>query len=140
MSAKVEMKGKVDFVGAVETFPSGFSKRTFVVKDDTSKYEDILACELAKDRAGLVQPNDRGRPCTVVGFVHSRKWTDPKTGKDKYFTSVDAVDVKFADAATGEDGTSAPVAGGKAADAKGVQGVLDLLAEQGDVVSDDIPF
>ena len=140
MSAKVEMKGKVDFVGAVETFPSGFSKRTFVVKDDTSKYEDILACELAKDRAGLVQPNDRGRPCTVVGFVHSRKWTDKKTGKDKYFTSVDAVDVKFADGGAEQGGASAPVAGGKAADAKGVQGVLDRLAEQGDVVSDDIPF
>jgi single-strand DNA-binding protein len=136
MSAKVEMKGKVDFVGDVETFSSGFSKRTFVVKDDTSKYEDILACELAKDRASLVQPNDRGRPCTVVGFVHSRKWTDKKTGKDKYFTSVDAVDVKFADGGAEQGGVEPKNQG----DAKGVQGVLDRLAEHGDVVSDDMPF
>lgn len=129
MSAKVEMSGKLYFVGDVETFASGFRKRTVVVRNESSKYEDLLAVELAKDRADTVKPGDKGRECSVVGFVHSRSWTDPKTGKTKWFTSVDAVQVTFGAA------SSSP----KVVEAAAVS---DIVAKMGDAeeVADDMPF
>ena len=129
MSAKVEMSGKLYFVGEVETFASGFRKRTVVVRNESSKYEDLLAVELAKDRADMVKPGDKGRECSVVGFVHSRSWTDPKTGKTKWVTSVDAVQVTFGAA------SSSP----KVVEAAAVS---DIVAKMGDAeeVADDMPF
>ena len=131
MSAKVEMSGKLYFVGDVETFASGFRKRTLVIEVEGGKgqYEDLLAVELAKDRADMVKPGDKGRECSVVGFVHSRSWTDPKTGKTKWFTSVDAVQVTFGAA------SSSP----KVVEAAAVS---DIVAKMGDAeeVADDMPF
>lgn len=133
MSAKVEVRGRLYYVGPVETFASGFRKRTAVIQDTSSKFEDCLAVELAKDRADAVKPEDKGRECAVVGYVHSRSWTDPKTGKTKWFTSVDAVRLTF--------GAAAPTA--KEAEAAAVSDIAAKIGEAEESLfgdADDMPF
>lgn len=133
MSAKVEAKGTVYAVGDVETFASGFRKRTLVIEVEGGKgqYADLLAVELAKERADLVNPGDKGRACAVVGFVKSRSWDDPKSGKTRWFTSVDAVRLSFGSEA----------ASPKEAEAAAVSDIAAKIGEPEEPEKvDDLPF
>lgn len=128
MGTKVEMKGRLYAVGPVEEFASGFRKRTVVVRNEGTKFEDLLAFELKSERTGLVKPEDKGREVSVTGYAGSRSWTDPKTGKAKWFTSVDAVEVKFGAAAAPKSGEA--------------EAVSEIAAKIGadESPADDMPF
>jgi hypothetical protein len=100
MKNKIEVEAECCYIGEVETFSSGFTKRTICLKEQKqdSKYPTYLAFTLKKDNTGLVNETYKGRILKVTGFVESRDWQDPQTGKVKFFTDVVAVKVALADA------------------------------------------
>ena len=98
MKTKMEVEAECYFVGAVKEFSSGFRKRTFVLKDevegrDGRKFVHLLAVNLTKDDADIVNESFRGRRLKVACYVESREWHDPKTGETKFFTDVTATAV-----------------------------------------------
>lgn len=119
----MEITGECIFVGPVEEFGQNkFKKRTFVLseKEDGAMYPTTVAFTLTKERTSLVTEKMKGDKLTVSGYVESRGWNDPKTGKTRYFTEVNAVSVK-------------PAEGRQAASEAAVE-----AGDEGDM--DDMPF
>lgn len=104
--ATFEIEGRVERVGNVQTFPSGFTKAEFEIDaaEQGSQYPNPLKFTLKKDRAvraNTLHVDDRVK---VVFAVEGRRWTNPQSGKVSHF--MDLVALKVTDVA------SAPCAGG----------------------------
>lgn len=62
-----ESKGKIKLISDTQTFPSGFSKREFVVTTEDSKYPQDLKFEVVKDKTELLDNYKVGQD-VVVNF------------------------------------------------------------------------
>ncbi len=51
-----ETAGKLKWIGTTQSFPSGFSKREFVVTTAADKYPQDLKFEVVKDKCALLDP------------------------------------------------------------------------------------
>ena len=114
MDTKIEVTGTLSYIGEVETLSKGFTKRTVVLAEQRGQYTDTVAFTLTRDRTGLVTNGMLNRRVTVAGWVRSRNWRNPNTGRVSWFTEVEAVSVKPADAEVHEP--AAPQAGEPAAE------------------------
>ncbi len=111
--ATFEIEGRVERVGGVQTFPSGFAKAEFEIDtaEQGSQYPNPLKFTLKKDRAvraNTLHVDDRVK---VVFAIEGRRWTNPGSGKVSLFT--DLVALKVTDVA------AAPCAGGDGGSAQG---------------------
>ena len=97
MDTKIEVTGTLAYVGEVETLAKGFTKRVIALAEQRGQYTDYVAFSLTKDRTGLVTKEMLNRRVTVGGFVKSRNWRNPNTGKVSWFTEAEAVRMKPAD-------------------------------------------
>ena len=52
MNTKYTCTGEVHQIGNTQTWPSGFSKRTLVLKTASGKYDNYAAFEFTRDRTG----------------------------------------------------------------------------------------
>ena len=96
MKNKIEVEADCVFVGPIEELgQSKFKKRIFVIEESESdaKFPTTIAFALTKERTGLVNESMKGKRLKVSGYVESRAWNNPKTGKVQYFTEVNAVAV-----------------------------------------------
>lgn len=62
-----EASGKIKMIGETQTFPSGFSKREFVVTTGDGKYPQDLKFEVVKDKTALLDSYKEGQD-VVVNF------------------------------------------------------------------------
>ena len=62
-----EAKGKIKLISDTQTFPSGFSKREFVVTTEDSKYPQDLKFEVVKDKTSVLDNYKEGQD-VVVNF------------------------------------------------------------------------
>ena len=87
-----EFTGKVKTVGELQTFASGVTKRELVVEEEREgKWPNVVAFAFKKDNVAKL---DGVKPCmrVKVGFaVDGREWTDPTTGKVRYFSELTAL-------------------------------------------------
>jgi hypothetical protein len=60
-----ELNGKVKVIYDVQTFPSGFSKREFVVTTSESKYPQDLKFEVVKDKCAILDNYKEGQDVLV---------------------------------------------------------------------------
>ncbi len=60
-----EATGKIKLINDVQTFPSGFSKREFVVTTGDSKYPQDLKFEVVKDKCSLLDDYKEGQEVQV---------------------------------------------------------------------------
>lgn len=78
-----ESSGKLKWIGETQTFPSGFTKREFVVTT-AEKYPQDLKFEVVKDRCALVDPFEVGQDVTVNFDIRGNEYNG------KYFVNLSA--------------------------------------------------
>ena len=87
-----EFTGKVKSVGELQTFASGFTKRELVVEEEReSNWPNVVAFAFKKDNAAKLDGIAPGMRVKVGFAVDGREWTDPKTGKVRYFSDLTAL-------------------------------------------------
>ena len=97
-----------------------FSKREFVVTDNTGQYPQHVLFQLTQDKCNLLDPINENDEVSVSFFVRGREWTSPQ-GDIRYFNSLDVWKLE-------------KVGGAAAAPAAGAP------AESFDGADDDLPF
>ena len=96
-----EFIGNVKAVGELQTFASGFSKRELVVEEERDgRWPNVVAFSFKKDNAALLDGMSPGVRVKVGFAVDGREWTDPKTGKVRYFSDLTALRLERLDGAT----------------------------------------
>ena len=87
-----EFTGKVKGVGELQTFASGFTKRDLVVEEERDgRWPNVVAFAFKKDNAAKLDGIVPGMRVKVGFAVDGREWTDPKTGKVRYFSDLTAL-------------------------------------------------
>ena len=87
-----EFTGKVKGVGELQTFASGFTKRDLVVEEERAgNWPNVVAFVFKKDNAAKLDSVVLGMRVKVGFAVDGREWTDPKTGKVRYFSDLTAL-------------------------------------------------
>ena len=85
-----ELKGSVKVVNETAVISDKFKKREFVITDDSSQYPQDIAMQLTQDNCDKLNGVKVGDRLLVKFNLRGRAWNDPKTGKDRYFNSLDA--------------------------------------------------
>ena len=87
-----EFTGKVKAVGELQTFASGFTKRDLVVEEERDgRWPNVVAVDFKKDNVAKLDGIAPGLRVKVGFAVDGREWTDPKTGKVRYFSDLTAL-------------------------------------------------
>ncbi len=87
-----EFTGKVKVVGELQTFASGFTKRDLVVEEERAgNWPNVVAFAFKKDNVAKLEGIVPGMRVKVGFAVDGREWTDPKTGKVRYFSDLTAL-------------------------------------------------
>ena len=82
------MKGKVKVVGSTVAINEKFSKREFVVVDDTNMYPQDIQFQLTQDKCNLIDSLTIGDEVEVSFNLNGREWVNPK-GESKFFNTLD---------------------------------------------------
>ena len=85
-----ELKGSVKVVNETAVISDKFKKREFVITDDSSQYPQDIAMQLTQDNCDKLNGVNVGDRLLVKFNLRGRAWNDPKTGKARYFNSLDA--------------------------------------------------
>lgn len=90
--ASYEMTGQLKVKGETQTFPSGFSKRMFVITTQ-EQYPQDVAFEVVKDRTSAVDKFNEGDMLKVTFDVRGREYNG------KYYVNLNAYRIDKADGA-----------------------------------------
>ena len=82
------MKGKVKVVGSTLAISEKFSKREFVVVNDTNMYPQDIQFQLTQDKCNLIDSLAIGDQVEVSFNLNGREWVNPK-GESKFFNTLD---------------------------------------------------
>ena len=82
------MKGKVKVVGSTVVISEKFSKREFVVVDDTNMYPQDIQFQLTQDKCNLIDSLVIGDEVEVSFNLNGKEWVNPK-GESKFFNTLD---------------------------------------------------
>ena len=86
--------GKLKWIGDVQSFPSGFTKREFVVTTTADKYPQDLKFEIVKDKCSLLNPFEVGQEVEVSFDIRGNEYNG------KYFVNLSCWKIQLAGAAT----------------------------------------
>ena len=98
--AAYEMEGTVKMIMDEMTFPSGFSKREFVVTSEGERFPQEIKFECLKDRTSLLNNVKEGQQVKVTFDIQGREYNG------KYFNNL--VAWKIGDPAAGGGASAAP--------------------------------
>ena len=95
-----EFIGKVRSVGEIQMFASGFSKRDLVVEEERDgKWPNVVAFSFKKENTAKLEGVAPGLRVKIGFAADGREWTDPKTGKVRYFSDLTALRLERLDGA-----------------------------------------
>jgi len=77
-----ETSGKLKWIGELQSFPSGFIKREFVVTTAADKYPQDLKFEIVKDKCALLDPFEIGQDVAVSFDIRGNEYNG------KYFVNL----------------------------------------------------
>lgn len=84
----MDITGKIHKVFPIQEFKNNFTKREFVIIDDTSdQFPQYITFQLLKDRCSLIDSFNEGDEIKVTFNLNGREWTNPE-GKIVYFNSL----------------------------------------------------
>jgi hypothetical protein len=93
MSA-LKMKGVVKVIRPTQQVSEKFSKREFVVTDNSeTQYPQDIMFELTQDKTSLLDSVMEGQEVEVSFNLRGREWTSPQ-GDVKYFNTLNAFKVE----------------------------------------------
>jgi hypothetical protein len=89
-----KMKGVIKVIRQTQQVSEKFSKREFVVTDNSDeKYTQDIMFELKQDKTSLLDNFIEGQEVEVSFNLKGREWTSPQ-GEVKYFNTLDAYKVE----------------------------------------------
>ena len=97
----MDFTGKIHKVFPIQEFKSNFTKREFVLADETGQFPQYITFQLLKDRCSLIEKFAEGDIVKVAFNLNGREWTNPE-GKQVYFNSLVAWKIEPA----GEEGSA----------------------------------
>ena len=77
-----ETSGKLKWIGEVQSFASGFTKREFVVTTVADKFPQDLKFEIVKDKCALLDPFEVGQDVAVSFDIRGNEYNG------KYFVNL----------------------------------------------------
>ena len=86
-----EAAGKMKWIGTTQSFPSGFTKREFVVTTAHDKYPQDLKFEVVKDKCPLLDPFELGQDVQVSFDIRGNEYNG------KYFVNLACWKIQSAD-------------------------------------------
>ena len=96
-----EAVGKIKLINEVQTFPSGFMKREFVVTTAHDKYPQDLKFEVVKDKCAMLDSFEEGQDVTVAFDIRGNEYNG------KYFVNLSCWKIQ-AGGSAGESPSNAP--------------------------------
>lgn len=79
-----QSSGTIKLINDTQTFPSGFSKREFVVTTSADKYPQDLKFEVVKEKTALLDQYAVGQPVTVSFDIRGNEYNG------KYYVNLSA--------------------------------------------------
>lgn len=120
-----EASGTIKLINDTQTFPSGFTKREFVITTEHDKYPQDLKFEVVKDRCDMLDQFSVGQKVQLNFDIRGNEY------KDRYYVNLACWKIEAA------EGGDAPAAAATA-DSSPEPSPSDLRKE--DDFDDDIPF
>ncbi len=128
-----KLQGIVKLVSPMVQVSEKFSKREFVVTDNSSMYPQDIMFQLTQDKCGLVDGINQNDQIEVSFNLRGREWTSP-AGEVKYFNTLEAWRIDK----VGATGGGIPASGPSAMNLDPISAsTASLTVEKAD---DDLPF
>jgi hypothetical protein len=124
-----EASGKIKLISDTQTFPSGFSKREFVVTTGDGKYPQDLKFEMVKDKCSILDTYKEGSDVKVSFDIRGNEYNG------KYYVNLSCWKL--------ESGAGGGGGGGRdeySQDSPDVEPSAEDLRKQDDFDDDQIPF
>lgn len=96
-----EVSGTIKVIFDEQSFPSGFTKREFVITTEADRYPQDLKFELVKDKCGLIDGFSDGQRVSVNFDIRGNEYNG------KYFVNLSAWKIQAAGSGGGQP-ASAP--------------------------------
>ena len=122
-----EATGKIKVIFDTQTFPSGFTKREFVVTVGDDNYPQDLKFEMLKDKCSWLDKFQPDQSVTVSFDIRGNEF------KDKYYVNLNCWKILASDA-DGGGSSQAPSQPAASSTSSEVEPSPD------DLINDDIPF
>ncbi|MBK1831735.1 DUF3127 domain-containing protein [Verrucomicrobiaceae bacterium R5-34] len=117
-----EATGKIKVILDTQTFPSGFSKREFVITTPDENYPQDIKFEIVKDKCAWLDKFEPGQDVTVHFDIRGNEY------KGKYYVNLNCWKIQGGESA----GNQAPTGAQPASQ--------EVEPSPEDLASDDIPF
>lgn len=117
-----EATGKIKVIFDTQTFPSGFTKREFVVTTGDANYPQDIKFEIIKDKCSWLDKFEPGQDVTVHFDIRGNEY------KDRYYVNLNCWKILDAKGAGDDPSASSASANGEAE------------PSPDELVNDDIPF
>ena len=85
----MNIKGKIKVINATNVVSDKFSKREFVLTENSSQYPQDLLIQLTQDKCSLIDGFNIGQEIEVEINLRGREWINPQ-GEAKYFNTIEA--------------------------------------------------
>jgi Domain of unknown function (DUF3127) len=85
----MDVTGTLKVKGETIKVSEKFTKREFVITDNSGQYPQHISFQLAQDKCALLDPFQLGNEIKVHFNLRGREWTSP-SGEVKHFNSLDA--------------------------------------------------
>lgn len=111
--SNLKLEGFIEKIFDLETFPSGFQKRSLLLTTRDTYPKSVLF-DFPKDKSDLIDPYKEGDDVIVHFNLESRAWESPK-GETKYFTGASGWRIEKDNGESSEPSKSGSVVTGKTA-------------------------
>lgn len=126
-----DANGKIKMIGEVQTFPSGFMKREFVVTTAHDKFPQDLKFEVVKDKCSMLDSFKTGDDVQVNFDIRGNEYNG------KYFVNLSCWKIQAGGEGDAPPSQQGPGRGGNKQASQGEPTMSDL---RNDDDFDDVPF
>lgn len=127
-----EVTGKIKLISDTQTYPSGFSKREFVVTTEDSKYPQDLKFEVMKDKCSILDDYKEGQAVNVNFDIRGNEYNG------KYYVNLNCWKIGTKEGGSSGNDNSQERSSSKSASQ--VEPSAADLRNDDDFDDDDIPF
>jgi hypothetical protein len=124
-----EARGTLKWIGDLQTFPSGFSKREFVVTTAHDKYPQDLKFEIVKDKCPMLDSFAVGNSVMVNFDIRGNEYNG------RYFVNLSCWKIQ-----PDEGGAASPAKAAAAPSAASPEPASADLRNEDDFDDDEVPF
>jgi hypothetical protein len=104
-----KLTGAIKMIADTNQVSEKFSKRDFVVTDNSSMYPQDVLFQITQDKCNVLDAYSVGDQVEVSWNLKGREWESP-TGEVKYFNTLEAWRIERASGVTPMSPTPAPLA------------------------------